>query len=61
MIDDGLPLIGTGLNKSFRHPNIPELTESQQNKYALLFEELSIYANFHRLNSVVKTSLRSTA
>jgi len=59
MIGDGLPLIGTGLNKSFRHPNIPELTESQQNKYALLFEELGFYANFHRFDSETRVDLVS--
>ena len=51
MIEDGLPSIGSGLNRAVRSADIPELTEAQTNKYASLFGKLPFYANVFRLDS----------
>ena len=56
MISDGLPVIGSGLNRAWKREDIPELTEAQTDKYASLFEKLPFYANVFRLDD--KTYVR---
>ncbi len=49
MISDGLPHIGSGLNRAFKREDIPELTDAQTDKYAALFEKLPFYTNVLRI------------
>ena len=49
MISDGLPAIGSGLNRARRHEDTPELTDAQADKYAALFGELPFYTNVVRI------------
>jgi hypothetical protein len=57
MISDGLPIIGSGLNRAWSREDIPELTEAQTDKYASLFGKLPYYANIHRWDSKTHVKL----
>lgn len=59
MISDGLFTIGPGLNKSFRHPDLPELTSEQEGKYSKLFDQLSFYGTFGRMDGRTRVDLIS--
>ena len=51
MVNDGMPSIGSGLNRAWTRADIPELTDAQTDKYASLFGKLPFYANVLRLDS----------
>ncbi len=51
MIYDGMPIIGSGLNRGWKRDDVPELTDAQTDKYAALFEKLPFYANVLRLDT----------
>lgn len=57
MIADGLFTIGPGLNKTFGHPDLPKLTEEQENKYSALFERLPYYGNLSESDGTTFVSL----
>ena len=57
MVGDGLPIIGTGLNRAWRRDDIPELTEAQTNKYATLFGTLPFHATVQRSDTTTYVEL----
>ena len=57
MISDGLPIIGSGLNRAWSRADVPELTDEQTAKYESLFGKLPFYANFTRLESKTHVAL----
>lgn len=59
MVADNLPVIGPGLNRAYSHPEVPELTDQQEKKYASLFSRLSFYGTFLRVNGVTRVWLNS--